>query len=42
MHYSLDSIGDSCERVMVPCGRRNNVLEFDSECEEVPVGPDTM
>ena len=28
VHYSEDSLGDSCQRVVVPCVRRNNVLEL--------------
>ena len=28
VHYSEDSLGDSCQRVVVPLVRRNNVLEL--------------
>ena len=28
VHYSEDSLGDSCQRVVVPSSRRNNVLEL--------------
>ena len=28
VHTTIDSLGDSCQRVVVPSGRRNNVLEL--------------